>query len=184
MAILEKLKNDTSQYVRRSVANNLNDISKDNPKILKNIANTWVGKTAEIDWIVKHACRTLLKQGDSEIMNLFGFFKPVHINISKLEIQKSICLGDRLDFSFVLATNKPELGKLRIEYAIGFLKKNGSLSKKVFKVSEAQITQQKKAVSKSHSFKIISTRRYYVGIHELSIIVNGCELASHNFMLS
>ncbi|MDC9727676.1 MAG: DNA alkylation repair protein [Candidatus Thioglobus sp.] len=184
LPILEKLKNDDSEYVRRSVANNLNDISKDNPQVVIDIAKSWLGNSQQTNRIVKHACRTLLKQGHPEIMNLFGFLKPEHIEIRNFTAQKSVEMGENLDFSFKLESQQQKLGKLRVEYAIGFVKKNGNRSKKMFKISESEINGNNKTVAKSHSFKKISTRKHYAGNHSIGIFVNGCELASMEFLLS
>jgi 3-methyladenine DNA glycosylase AlkC len=184
LPILEKLKSDESEYVRRSVANNLNDISKDNPKVVIEIAKNWLGDNPQTNWIIKHACRTLLKQGHPEVMKLFGFQKPDHIEIRNLTATNSVKIGASLDFSFVLESQKRRLGKVRIEYAIDFVKKDGGLSRKIFKISESEINGKSKIVTKSHSFKKISTRNYYTGNHEISIIVNGHELTGTAFLLN
>jgi len=184
LLVLEKLKNDESEYVRRSVANNLNDISKDNPQLVIEVARNWLGDNRKLDWVVKHACRTLLKQGQPEIMELFGFAKPDHIKIKEFVAQPSVEIGDNLDFSFTLETQHKKLGKLRIEYVIDFVKKNGNLSRKIFKISESDTKNNSKTVTKSHSFKKISTRKYYAGNHVISIIVNGHEMASTEFLLN
>jgi len=184
MPILEKLKNDESEYVRRSVANNLNDISKDNPQVVIEAARNWLGDNQQTDWVVKHACRTLLKQGHTEILELFGFTKPNHIKSGDLKAQRSVDMGENLDFSFIIETKSNKLGKLRIEYAMDFVKKNGSLTRKVFKISESDIDSKSKEVTKSHSFKKISTRKYYAGNHKISVIVNGQEMASIGFLLN
>lgn len=182
--ILEKLKNDKSEYVRRSVANSLNDISKDNPQIVINIAKAWLGKNPNTDWVVKHACRSLLKQGVPEIMEIFGFGKPSYISIEEFKVQKSVRVGNNLKFSFNLQTQKSRLGKLRIEYAIDFMKNKGKQTRKLFKISESDCSEQKKEIAKKHSFKIISTRKYYAGIHGISVIVNGHELTHDKFRLN
>jgi len=183
LKILELLRHDESEYVRRSVANNLNDISKDNPHLVRKTAKTWLGHNKNTDWIVKHACRSLLKQGDQEILQLFGFSKPAHIDLKKLDTQKIVTLGNKLAFSFELETTKKSLGKLRLEYAIDFVKANNKRSRKVFKISESTNDEQLKSIEKYHSFKEISTRKYYPGEHQLSIIVNGQEMANKIFRL-
>lgn len=76
LAILELLKNDESAYVRKSVANSLNDISKDHPQITKSIANSWLSNSKESLWMLKHGCRTLLKRGDKEALSSLSFKKP------------------------------------------------------------------------------------------------------------
>lgn len=184
LKVLEKLKCDESGYVRRSVANNLNDISKDNPRVLVDIANRWLGKNTDTDRLVKHACRSLLKQANPEILDLFGFVKPSHVSVEGLKIQESVTMGENLEFSFSLKTDQRKLGKLRIEYAVDFMKKNGKLSRKLFKISESINSTQEKVITKPHSFKNISTRKYYAGIHGIAVIINGQELANGTFVLN
>lgn len=184
LKILEQLKNDDSEYVRRSVANNLNDISKDNPHLLIEVAKRWLGENPMTDRLVKHACRSLLKQGHLEILELFGLIKPNHIRVDAFKHQASVEMGEKLEFSFLLKTQQTKLGKLRIEYAIDFMKHNGKPSRKIFKISESDYSEPKKMFTKYYSFKNISTRKYYVGIHQLAIIINGQELASSHFMLT
>ncbi len=181
--ILEKLKNDESEYVRRSVANNLNDISKDNPQVVIEIARNWIGDSRKTDWIVKHACRTLLKQGHPEIMELFGLSKHDFIKLKDFLVPSFVEIGGNLKFSFLLNAENVELGKTRIEYAIDFVKKNGSFSRKIFKISEAEVKDKNKKVMKSHSFRKISTRKYYKGNHVITIIVNGHEIDSIDFLV-
>lgn len=173
MPILETLKQDDSEYVRRSVANNLNDISKDHPEIAIKTAKRWHGNHPDTDWIVKHASRSLLKQGEPRVMRLFGFASPDNVSVSKFSVQPKVKVGERLEFSFGLTTTKKKLGRIRIEYAIHFRIKNGTHNRKVFKISEGDIPESTKSVTKSHSFKLISTRKYYSGEHKLEIIVNG-----------
>lgn len=182
--VLEKLKNDDSEYVRRSVANNLNDISKDNPDLVVGIAGSWLGVNSTTDTLVKHACRSLLKQGHPEVLKLFGFKAPKYVSIKKFKVQNEVKIGNVLDFSFSIKSEGSALGKIRLEYVIEYLKKNGEYSRKVFKISESINEDNSKLVQKSHSFKIITTRKYYPGTHGLGIIVNGKELAHKKFKLS
>ncbi|NWF36091.1 DNA alkylation repair protein [Mariprofundus sp. KV] len=181
--IIEKLMDDKSEYVRRSVANNLNDISKDNPDVLIDLLHKRLGKNSRTDWILKHASRSLLKQGDSQVLQRFGFSDPEHVKAANLEVDQNVAIGKQLAFSFQLQTTDRELGKLRIEYAIDFMKANGRQARKIFKVSEADYADTTKTVAKTHSFKLITTRRYYPGRHDLAVIVNGKQLASEAFEL-
>ncbi len=181
--ILKRLMNDDSDYVRRSVANNLNDISKDHPEQVLDWAKNWSGKHTGSDWIIKHACRSLLKQGHPDALTLFGYRKPVDIRLTGFKLQNEVLPGKKLQFSFQLHTDKKKLGRLRMEYAIGFMKANGMQSQKVFKIGEADYPQQQKFVEKYYSFKPISTRRYYPGEHTLSILVNGQMFTQGSFLL-
>ncbi len=180
--ILYILKDDESLYVRKSVANSLNDISKDNPHILKDITKNWIGINKNRDWILKHGCRTLLKNGDTEILEIFGFKENKDISIDNFVLNKKIKMGEDLTFSFILKSCK-KLGKLRIEYSIEFLRLNNKYSKKVFKISEGIYNQKNKSISKYYSFKPISTRKYYKGIQKLNIIINGIILDDKEFIL-
>ena len=81
---MEKLKDDPEEFVRKSVANNLNDISKEHPKLVLDICERWQGTSQNTNWIIKHACRTLLKQGNTRAMLLFGFDDPENMHVSNL----------------------------------------------------------------------------------------------------
>lgn len=183
LPILENLKTDSEDYVYRSVANNLNDISKDHPELVLKIAKKWKNTSKNTDWIVKHSLRTLLKAGNQEAMQVFGYGKPENAKIDAFGfLQNEINIGDYLEFSFTLHNTKKAIN--RLEYAIYFLRKNGSLGKKVFKISEKNYEENSKnTIEKKHSFKIISTRNYNLGEHQISIIVNGIEGEKNTFTL-
>ncbi|SFV70037.1 DNA alkylation repair enzyme [hydrothermal vent metagenome] len=182
LKILNLLKDDSSPYVRKSVANNLNDISKDNPQILKDLAKEWIGFSKERDGLLKHGCRTLLKQSDSEVLELFGFTKPKDIFLENFIHHNAVKLGENLEFSFDICS-PTTLGKLLIEFVVGFLRKNTKHNKKVFKISEGTYTEKMKKVSKNYSFKAISTRVYYKGEQTLSILINGVVFKEVTFLL-
>ncbi len=185
LPILEGLKDDDSETVRRSVANNLNDISKDNPELVIDIAKRWLGKSEQRDKLVKHACRTLLKAGNSEVMQLFGFGNPDNIKLLNMKSTTTVKIGDNLNFSFVLSNCSDDDTKIRLEYGIYFRLANGNLSRKVFKISEKVYKRQSESVVNSkHSFRIITTKKFYPGEHKISIIVNGIESAFANFNIT
>ncbi|NND09003.1 MAG: DNA alkylation repair protein [Saprospiraceae bacterium] len=183
--ILENLKKDPSGSVRRSVANNLNDISKDHPQVVIDIAVKWKGNNREIDALVKHACRTLLKQGNPELMKLFGFGSIEELDIANFSIAKSnISIGEDLEFSFVLCNQSSSDTKVRLEYAIYYQKANGSLSKKVYKISERSYPKDSKTkIQRRQHFRVITTRKLHPGLHKIAPIINGQELDAHTFNL-
>lgn len=185
LPILEKLKDDNEDYVYRSVANNLNDISKDNPQVVVNTAQDWMQAAPSKNriWLVKHGCRGLLKSAHPAVLTLFGFASPEHIQLQQLQVDKSVSLGGKLNFSFLLMSSTT-LGKCRLEFAIGFMKKNGKQADKIFKISESDISANKKSFHKQFSFKAISTRKYYPGTHQISIILNGVKMATQDFELT
>ena len=184
LPLLTILKSDTSEYVRRSVANNLNDIAKDNPQIVIEIANKWKGQSKETDAIIKHACRTLLKQGNIEILKHFGLDSS-KVAITDFKIKKTkVAIGNYLEFSFKVQNNDSKSQKIRLEYAVYYLRQNGQLSKKVFKISERLFEpNQSSEIQRKQSFKLITTRKFYAGLQKLSIIANGEEKESATFEL-
>lgn len=184
LEIILKLIKDESLYVRRSVANNLNDISKDNPDLLIEIAEQHLGASRDTDWVIKHACRGLLKQGHKKVLHLFGYTAAQHVSLDNFKTDKKISMGERINFSFKLITDKKTLGKLRLEFIIDFIKANGKSSAKIFKISEGEYTQSSKTFTKYFSFKKISTRKYYPGDHAISIVINGNKVATQSFKLA
>jgi len=175
LPILEQLKADPSAYVRKSVANNLNDISKTHPDLVVQLARNWHGVNKHTDWIVKHACRTLLKQGNREVLALFGFCDGETIEVSDFALDSSeVAIGKSLGFSFAIQTSNPT--KLRLEYGIDFVKANGKRNRKIFQISESALKAgEQKAHTKQHSFADLSTRKHYPGTHSLTLIANGAE---------
>lgn len=174
IAVLEKLKNDESEFVRKSVANNLNDISKDHPDLVMDICVKWYGYNDRTNWIVKHACRTLLKQGNTRAMRLFGFGDPAKLEIENLKFDTSkIKIGESVSFSFELLNKEDQECKIRLEYAIDFMKSNGKHSRKIFQIIEKEYKPGKHLLKRKHSFANLSTRKHYPGLHKISIIVNG-----------
>jgi len=181
LEILDILKDDKSTYVRTSVANNLNDISKDNPMMFKKIVKQWIGVNQKRDNLLKHGCRTMLKAGDKGILELFGF-KNQEITLSEFICNDIVEDKGNLSFSFTIESDK-SLGKLRVEYAITFVRIHGKNNRKVFKISEGNCPSQRKTLKKHYRFKPISIRKYYSGRHSLEIIVNGKVVGNKIFIL-
>ncbi|WP_219712683.1 DNA alkylation repair protein, partial [Clostridioides difficile] len=183
LPILEQLKTDTSTYVQKSVANNLNDISKTHPDLVISIAKDWYGKNKSTNWIVKHGCRTLLKKGNRDVLALFGYDDTTSINIQDFTLETtSISIGENLTFSFKILAKKAT--KTRLEYGIDYIKSNGKKSRKIFKISEVSLKEnEKKSYMKKHSFADVSVRKHYPGIHSIAIIINGIEKDKLDFEL-
>jgi len=177
--ILEKLKDDPMEYVRRSVANNLNDISKDHPEVVLDICERWYGQNENTDWIVKRACRTMLKEGNQRALVLFGFGNPDQVEVESLVFDRqSLSIGDDLRFSFEIKLREEEDRLVRLEYGVDYVKANGKVSRKIFQIKETNFKPGGYTVSKKHSFKDLSTRKHYPGPHQFVIIVNGVEKAT------
>lgn len=185
LPVLENLKNDKSEYVRRSVANNLNDIAKDHPEIVLKIAKQWKDISPATNWILKHGSRTLLKQGQNEALGFHGFNPNLKTHVSSLKMNgKKIKIGQVGEFSFKVANQEKKKVLLRIEYAITFLTSTGKNSRKVFKVSEKEfLPEEKISFVRKQRFTDFTTRRHFPGKHKLEVIVNGVPKASLSFQL-
>jgi 3-methyladenine DNA glycosylase AlkC len=185
LPILENLKSDSSLYVRKSVANNWNDLTKDNPNVVLDTFKKWnYGATAETQWIMKHALRSLVKAGDSQALNLMGF-EQVKTKVSNLRITPSkIKVGEKINFSFQVHNESDKPVELMIDYLVHFRKANGKTTPKVFKIKAVSLDIDEQInISKNHDFKLINTRRYYPGIHAIQIQVNGEKLEVEDFEL-
>lgn len=185
LPILENLKNDPARFVRLSVANNLNDIAKDNPAIVVNLAKKWYGKSAEVDWVIKHSCRTLLKQGNSEVLKIFGLDDVKNISIENFQIlTPKVQVGDSLEFSFMLLNNNRKRTKVRLEYGLYYQKSNGTFSKKICKISEKEYAGNSVIqIIRKHSFRVVTTRKFHPGLHQVAVIINGNEFEKQDFEL-
>jgi 3-methyladenine DNA glycosylase AlkC len=182
--ILERLKDDPSESVRRSVANNLNDISKDNPDIALNICRSWYGENHQRDKLVKHACRDMLKSGNKEALIIFDFGDPSKIHVSDLHLNKeSISIAEELQFSFRLNVNTVEPCKVRLEYRIYYMKASGKLVPKIFQIKEGRFQPGEQTISRKRPFVRQTTRKLYPGLHKIAIVVNGEEKSAVDFHL-
>ena len=186
LPILDLLKNDASDYVARSVANNLNDISKDNPQTVLDTLSVWQKQSTDsIRWITSQALRTLVKAGDSQALALLGY-GAVSVNIENFVITPdTIAMGEEIEFSFDLVSGKNQSQALMVDYVMHFVRAGGKTSQKVFKLKKMGLAPDETvSISKKHSFKPITTRRYYQGTHSIAIQVNGKVIAQQNFELS
>lgn len=181
--LLEKLKGDPELYVRRSVANNINDIAKDNPAIAIATLQKWgKSKSPDVQWVVKHAARSLIKAGHPEIMELLGATPDVKIKVGKIKIdpvQKKYAIGTSIVIKFELKSQSTKTEFLIVDYAIHYQKAHGKISRKVFKLRELSLTPGEiKHIRKKHTFKNTSGRKHYPGQHSIELQINGSKRAT------
>ncbi len=183
--ILETLKADEELYVRKSVANHLNDISKDHPDYMVQVVKGWDKKHTHTAWIVKHASRALIKKGHSASLAVFDFEKKPRLSIGQFKLNtKNLKLGQALQFEFDVVSEKSSPQKLVIDYIIHYRKKAGELSPKVFKLTELELLpKQSVHISKKQVFKDFTTRKHFSGQHLIEIQVNGKVMAEDKFKL-
>lgn len=179
--LISNLVDDPAMYVRKSVANHLNDVYREDTPLAMKYANLWwKHNTAHSKWIVKHGLRSAIKDGYEPALKLLGF-SPVLFTQAKLVVhQKAIPFDGVVQFSFEGQLNKSS--DVIVDYAVHFVGANDKARIKVFKLKTIQEASEI-IVDKRHSFKPISTRKYYPGIHTISILANGKTIASETFEL-
>lgn len=183
LSILELLKADPSLYVRKSVANNLNDIAKDNPSLVLETVRHWIGKNLHTDWIIRQGCRTLIRKANPEAMELFGYARFTDeirfTTRASLAVQPSeLTLGESCELQYSLEIREGESIHIRIEYGIDFIKARGQTSRKSFLLSDKTVSGGTHITgTRMHNWSDLTTRRHYPGDHRIVLLVNGQEVA-------
>lgn len=186
LTILERLKDDPSEFVRRSVANNLNDISKDHPEVVLETCRSWLEEaTPEREWIVRHATRTLVKAGRPEVFPLLGYTDNPDVRVEEFRLDRErMRLGEELTFTATLISTASVQQRAVLDYGLHFVKANGSRNRKVFKLKTVRLAPgERLVVKKAHSIREITTRRYYPGEQRIELLINGLPFAETGFML-
>lgn len=185
---LENLFDDNTRYVTRSVANHLNDIAKkDAPLVIETLKRWKVSDkqdAKEMDFILNHALRTLVKQGNEDALALLGYMQKPNIEVSDFVLHKeAVSVGEALQFDFKLKAKEDT--KLMIDYIIHFRKKAGTLSPKVHKLKKVSLKKgESLTLQKKHPFKTnMTTRTLYEGEHKIELQINGILYASSMFIL-
>jgi 3-methyladenine DNA glycosylase AlkC len=185
LPLLQSLQDDVSPYVRRSVANHLNDIAKDHPKLIAQWLKQHLPQASdERRTLLKHASRTLIKAGDAAVLKAWGlggeFSGQAKLKLSPARVQ----LGGHVQLSLFLQSHSNRAQNLAIDYAVHHVKADGSTSAKVFKGWGLQLdAQASKRLDKTHSMRLITTRRYYPGRHKVTVHINGQVVAEGSFRL-
>lgn len=185
LPLLRRLQDDPSEFVRRSVANHLNDIAKDHPEIVVD----WVrehlpGATRERRALLRHASRTLVKKGDAAMLALWGHGEDF-VGDAVLELAPPrLAVGETLVLSLTLASRAAVAQRLVVDYLVHHVKADGRRTPKVFKGWQIDLPAGATlALAKRHSMKLVTTRRYFAGAHRVDIQVNGRVVAGAEFEL-
>jgi 3-methyladenine DNA glycosylase AlkC len=176
LELLELLKDDPELYVRRSVANNLNDIGKDNPAALVETCRRWLeGASAERLWLVRHALRSAVKRGDPEALAVLGYGTDPAVAIRDVRIEPAVArIGGAVTVGVELANEDAGTQRLLVDLRVHFVKASGKTSPKVFKLKELELEAGGSArLAKSISLAQHTTRTHYPGRHRVELLVNG-----------
>lgn len=184
LGLLELLKDDPVLYVRRSVANNLNDIAKDHPALTIETCRRWAADApAGRAWIVRHALRSLVKAGNRDAIGILGGAENPSARVGCITItpQRAL-LGDVVRLSFEVESTAQQVQHLLVDYAVHFVKANGSTRSKVFKLRTITMEPGEKVVfSATVSLATMTTRRHLPGYHRLDAIINGTSYSLGGF---
>jgi 3-methyladenine DNA glycosylase AlkC len=183
--ILDNLRADPSPYVRRSVANHLNDVTKTHPAwVLERVAQ-WGVDDPCTRWIVRHALRTLVKQGDAKALALLGAESAPAVTVGPFSVTpEKIVLGDTITLACELDSTAKTAQHLVVDYRIAYVKQSGATTAKVFKLKTLTLEPgQRIALSRNQSIRDFTTRTHYAGRHEVELIVNGGVVARAFFDL-
>ena len=186
LPVLNTLRDDGHEYVRRSVANNLNDIAKDHPDLVAGVARDWLAGNPGRDRerLVRHACRTLIKAGHGPTLEALGYGPPA-VTLEAFDLDReTIQFGETMQFSADLVSTGREPQDMIIDYVIHHQKANGQTSPKVFKWTTFRLAagETRKLVRK-HAFRPITTRVYHGGEHRIEIQANVLSLGQRAFCL-
>lgn len=184
LALLEKLKFDDSEYVRKSVSNHLNDISRINKKLFLTTIQNW-HKEGVDKKLIRHSLRTLLKAGDAQALQILGYKKSASLiaKIKKLTPSK-ISEGDRIKIYFEIKNMTNKSQPILVDFVLCLLQKNSKYSKKVFRIKDTKIDANTSVIfEKEYHFKRVTTRKHYAGSQYIKLQVNGNTLDERKFEL-
>lgn len=183
LPVLEQLYQDPSEVVRRSVANNLNDISKDNPEVTVAVLRGWSDGTENTQALIKHALRTLLKKGDPGALELLGFSPTPDVVVASLHVEpKEPQVGGSVHIDFCVESTSKNTQRLMVDFAVTYQNVSGTGSRKVFKGVVADLEGGGSLpLRRKVTLRQQTTRRILPGLHTAEIQVNGAVLASVEF---
>lgn len=183
--IIDALYRDGSEFVRRSVANHLNDLSRQQPELTTRIAAQWLAQPdRNTTWVVRHGLRTLIKKGYPPALALMGF-RPARIEVSGFTLDATTVTtpGD-VGFQFTVTNVESASIHLAIDYVVDYRKNNGSTAAKVFKLTTRTLAPSETvSISKRHNFRPMTTRVHYPGEHTIGLQINGQRYAGKSFVL-
>jgi hypothetical protein len=172
--------------VRRSVANNLNDIGKDNADIMLDTAERWLRDAPEPRaWLVKHALRVAVKDAHPRALALMGFGQQAQVQINDASISPArVQEGDSVTLSCSVHSLADTTQRLLIDFVVHYVKANGSTRPKVFKLTACDLAAGEQiTLRKRLSLAAMTTRQHYAGEHRVELLINGEHVALGSFML-
>ncbi|MFT5675426.1 MAG: 3-methyladenine DNA glycosylase AlkC [Paraglaciecola sp.] len=184
ISLLELLKDDPELYVRRSVANNLNDIGKDNIDVLVDTSQRWLQDASEQrQWIIRHALRSAIKRAEPGALSVLGYGDPANVLIDNVLIMPNVVnIGDHVVIGFDITNNDKLTASIMLDCRVHFVKANGQSSAKIFKLKALDLAAgQSQRIEKKISLQQMTTRTHYPGVHKVELQINGMITALGEF---
>jgi 3-methyladenine DNA glycosylase AlkC len=186
LELLELLKDDPSLYVRRSVANNLNDIGKDHPAMLVATCRRWLERPTDARrWLVRHALRSAVKRGDPAALDVLGFRASERAVVHEVVLEPSRArIGETIRITAVVGNGGDRRTAFNVDLRVHFVKANGSRSPKVFKLREVDLgAGERVTLSKVVSLRQQTTRTHHPGEHQVDLLINGTTHPAGSFVI-
>lgn len=187
LELLELLRDDPELYVRRSVANHLNDIGKDHPGLLFDTCKAWlVDASEEREWLIRHALRSAVKRGEAGALNVLGYGRAPSVRIDAVHITpQHAMIGQSVELRFALVNTAARSQSLLIDFRVHFVKATGGTSPKVFKLTTVELGPGASVpLKKKISLRQMTTRTHYEGEHHVDVLVNGVAFPAGTFMVA
>nr|AJW29603.1 DNA alkylation repair enzyme-like protein [Sphingomonas sp. JE1] len=183
--ILDRLRSDSSKYVRISVANHLNDIAKSDPDWVIDRFGLWGLKDPNSAWIARHGLRTLVKSGDRRALALLGAGAEPLVTAGPLILAPAVAnVGGSVRFALTLRSTSQQIQHLIIDYTVYYAKKSGKAFPKTFKLKELDLKAgEVLTLSRKITLHDLTTRTHHPGMHRVVITANGAPIANAHFML-
>lgn len=196
VGLLDRLVADDSEFVRRSVSNHLNDLCRVAPLLALEVAGRWNERAvaardredevaaSRFDWVVRRGLRTLVKSGDRDAMRLLGHDPDVAVRATLLVTEPRVNLGGHAEWTFDLVSEAADPATVVVDYAIRFVRANGTAGRKVFKWTTLRLGPgEQQTLVRRHRIAPVSVRKYFSGRHGLEVQVNGVVVAEGGFEL-
>jgi len=187
LELLELLRDDPELYVRRSVANHLNDIGKDHPELLNATARRWLeGAGPERAWIVRHALRSAIKRGDAGALAVSGYGAKAEVAVQAKSITpQRVRIGDSVIISFDLMNKLPQRQRVLADLRVHYMKASGKTAPKVFKLKAVELAAKDSLhIEKKLSLANLTTRKHYPGMHRVDVMLNGRAIRIGDFLVT
>jgi 3-methyladenine DNA glycosylase AlkC len=178
LPLLDALHADPARYVTRSVANHLNDLAKIDAGRVVEMLRGWLGEgrqaRAELDWMTRHALRTLVKQGHPDAIATLGYDPDAEVEVASFGVDP---VAPRIGSAAILSATltAPRETPVLVDYVVWFRRPGGRESAKVHKLKTATLRAGRPlTLQKVHRFKGDATTYSLVpGPHRVALQVNG-----------